>query len=125
MVAKARGAVQDRLTQSLPLASIQPSARNPRMHIDNIAELADSLRAHGLLQPVVVRRRGRDGYELIAGHRRVQAAKLIGWPEIAAVIRDENDDQAYILTLVENLQREDLSPSQVNLKACSVAGRRP
>src|SRR5438445_7985953 len=74
-VAKARGAVQDRLTQSLPIASIQPSARNPRMRVDNITELADSLRAHGLLQPVVVRRRGV-AYELIAGHRRVEAAKV-------------------------------------------------
>jgi len=60
---------------------------------------------------VVVRRRGA-GYELIAGHRRVEAAKSIGWPEIAAVVRDETDDQAYILTLVENLQREDLSPRE-------------
>jgi len=110
-VAKARGAVQDHLTQSLPIASIQPSVHNPRTHIDNIGELADSLRTHGLLQPVVVRRRGT-GYELIAGHRRVEAAMSIGWPEIAAVVRDETDDQAYILTLVENLQREDLTPKE-------------
>src|SRR5205823_1199195 len=79
--------------------------------VDGIAELADSLRAHGLLQPVVVRHRG-DGYELIAGHRRVEAAKVLGWTEIAAVVRDETDDQAYILTLVENLQREDLTPKE-------------
>ncbi len=110
-VAKARGAVQDRLTQSLPIASIQPSTRNPRTRVDNIAELAETLRAHGLLQPVVVRRRGAT-YELIAGHRRIEAAKLIGWTEIAAVVRDETDDQAYILTLVENLQREDLTPKE-------------
>ena len=60
---------------------------------------------------MVVRRRG-DGYELIAGHRRFQAAKVLGWTEIAAVVRDETDDQAYILTLVENLQREDLTPRE-------------
>jgi len=76
-----------------------------------IDELADSLRAHGLLQPVVVRRRGA-GYELVAGHRRLEAAKQVGWTEIAAVVRDETDDQAYILTLVENLQREDLTPKE-------------
>src|SRR4051794_8955799 len=63
------------------------------------------------VQPVVVRRRA-DGYELIAGHRRVEAAKSLGWTEITAVVRDETDDQAYLLTLVENLQREDLTPRE-------------
>jgi ParB family chromosome partitioning protein len=53
-----------------------------------------------------------NGYELIAGHRCLEAAKLLGWSEIVAVVRDETDDQAYILTLVENLQREDLSPRE-------------
>jgi len=75
----------------------------------DVSELVESLRAHGLLQPVVVRRHDT-GYELIAGHRRYEAAKVLGWTEIAAVIRDETDDQAYILTLVENLQRQDLTP---------------
>jgi len=103
--------VDDRLVHQLPIGSIQPSPRNPRQHTDSIDELADSLRAHGLLQPVVVRRQ-RGGYELIAGHRRLQAANKLGWTEIAAVVRDETDDQAYILTLVENLQREDLSPKE-------------
>jgi ParB family chromosome partitioning protein len=93
------------------MASIQPSPRNPRQQVDGIAELADSLREHGLLQPVVVRRCGT-GYELIAGHRRLEAARVLGWTEIAAVVRDETDDQAYILTLVENLQREDLTPKE-------------
>jgi ParB/RepB/Spo0J family partition protein len=110
-VAKTFRAVEDRPADFVPLAKIQPSPRNPRRKIDGIAELADSLRAHGLLQPVVVRRR-KDGYELIAGHRRVEAAKQLGWTEIAAVVRDEPDDAAYILTLVENLQREDLSPKE-------------
>jgi ParB family chromosome partitioning protein len=93
------------------MASIQPSPRNPRQQVDGIAELADSLREHGLLQPVVARRCGT-GYELIAGHRRLEAARVLGWTEIAAVVRDESDEQAYILTLVENLQREDLSPKE-------------
>jgi ParB/RepB/Spo0J family partition protein len=60
---------------------------------------------------VVVRRHGA-GYELIAGHRRVEAAKVLGWTSIPAIVRHESDDQAYILTLVENLQREDLSPKE-------------
>jgi ParB family chromosome partitioning protein len=103
--------VDDRLVHRLSLNSIEPSPRNPRQHADGISELADSLRAHGLLQPVVVRHR-HPGYELIAGHRRFEAAKVLGWTEIAAVVRDETDEQAYILTLVENLQREDLSPKE-------------
>jgi ParB family transcriptional regulator, chromosome partitioning protein len=103
--------VRDRLACAIPLAAIQPSLHNPRRDIGDVAELADSLRDHGLLQPVVVRQRA-EGYELIAGHRRYSAAKLLGWTEIAAVVRDETDEQAYILTLVENLQREDLSPRE-------------
>jgi len=107
----ARPPVDDRLVHSLPIAAIQPSRRNPRQSMDNIAELAESLRVHGLLQPIVVRRRGA-GYELIAGHRRYEAARALEWSEIAAVVRDETDDQAYILTLVENMQRQDLEPKE-------------
>jgi ParB family chromosome partitioning protein len=103
--------VDDRLVHLLPIASIQPSARNPRQWMEGIDELADSLREHGLLQPIVVRRRG-GGYELIAGHRRLQAAKVLGWTSIPAAVREETDDQAYILTLVENLQRENLQPKE-------------
>jgi len=106
-----RPPVDDRLVHSLPIASIEPSTRNPRQRLDGIDELAESLRAHGLLQPIVVRRRAA-GYQLVAGHRRLEAAKQVGWTEIAAVVREETDDQAYILTLVENLQREDLTPKE-------------
>jgi ParB/RepB/Spo0J family partition protein len=103
--------IDDRLVHSLPLDAIQPNPRNPRQRVDSVAELADGLHAHGLLQPIVVRRRGA-GYQLIAGHRRNEAARQLGWPEIAAVVRDETDDQAYILMLVENLQRDDLTPKE-------------
>jgi ParB family transcriptional regulator, chromosome partitioning protein len=106
-----RPMLDDRLVHSLPLVAIQPSPRNPRERMGNVEELADSLRAHGLLQPIVVRRCGA-GYELIAGHRRYEAARQLGWTQISAVVRDETDEQAYILTLVENLQREDLSPKE-------------
>ena len=62
-------AVDDRLVHAIPLESIQPSPRNPRQHLDGIDELAASLAAHGLLQPIVMRRCGA-GYQLVAGHRR-------------------------------------------------------
>jgi hypothetical protein len=91
-------AVEDRVADQVRVAEIRPSPRNPRHRADGIAELADSLREHGLLQPIVVRPMDA-GYELIAGHCRLEAAKLLGWTEIAAVVRDETDDQAYILTL--------------------------
>jgi ParB family chromosome partitioning protein len=75
-------AVEDRIADRVPIAEIQPSPRNPRHRVEAIAELADSLRAHGLLQPIVVRPVGA-GYELIAGHRRLEAARVLGWAEIA------------------------------------------
>jgi ParB family chromosome partitioning protein len=103
--------VQDRLVYSIAIDQVRPSARNPRHRLEGLDELADSLRAYGLLQPVVVRR-VEGGHELIAGHRRVAAARQLGWAEIAAVVRDETDNQAYLLTLTENLQREDLSPKE-------------
>jgi ParB family transcriptional regulator, chromosome partitioning protein len=103
--------VDDRLVHQVPVAAIRPSPRNPRRALEGIDELATSLGEHGLLQPVVVRRVA-EGYELIAGHRRLEAWKTLGRPEIPAVVRDETQDQAYILTLVENLQREDLTPKE-------------
>jgi ParB family transcriptional regulator, chromosome partitioning protein len=105
-------AVDDRIVHLVPVADIRPSAHNPRHALEGITELAASIAEHGLLQAVVVRRVAPDGYELIAGHRRLEAAKALGWTEIAAAVRDETDEQAYILTLVENLQREDLSPRE-------------
>ncbi len=103
--------VQDRIVYQVAVDQVRPSARNPRHKLDGIDELAGSLREYGLLQPVVVRHVD-GGYELIAGHRRVEAARLLGWAEIAAVVRDETDSQAYLLTLTENLQRQNLSPRE-------------
>jgi ParB family chromosome partitioning protein len=105
-------AVDDRVVHLVALTDIHPSPHNPRHAFGNIAELAASLAEHGLLQPVVVRQVGPHSYELIAGHRRLEAARTLGWTEIAAQVRDETTEQAYILTLVENLQREDLTPRE-------------
>ncbi|HEY2594718.1 MAG TPA: ParB N-terminal domain-containing protein, partial [Chloroflexota bacterium] len=84
--------VDDRPSDRIPIARIDASARNPRQKLDGTDELAASLAAHGLLQPIVVRRLDI-GYEIIAGHRRLAAAQQLGWTEIAAVIRDESDER--------------------------------
>jgi ParB/RepB/Spo0J family partition protein len=110
-VARERPPIDDRATLQLPLAAIHPSPRNPRTDFGSLDELAESLQTHGLLQPILVRRDG-DAYEIVAGHRRYAAATQVGWPTIAAVVRDAAPDEAFVLTLVENLQRDDLSAKE-------------
>lgn len=97
--------------REIPVASIRPNPYQPRRAFDGVAlaELADSMRASGLLQPVVVRP-GGDGYELIAGERRWRAAQELGWHQIGAVVRDVDDRTLLTFALVENLQRDALSP---------------
>jgi ParB family transcriptional regulator, chromosome partitioning protein len=104
--------VQDRIVYELEVTRITPSPRNPREDLGDIDELAESIEAFDLLQPVVVRRLPGDRYELIAGHRRFAAVQQLGRQKIAAVVRDADDDQAYLLTLAENLAREDLTPAE-------------
>jgi ParB family transcriptional regulator, chromosome partitioning protein len=93
----------------IPLERIQPNRQQPRQHFDqdSIAELAASISAHGVLQPIVVSR-SPDGFELIAGHRRVLASRVAGKTSIPAVVREEVRDRLE-LALVENLQRADLN----------------
>src|SRR5215472_4687953 len=92
----------------VPVESITGSQRNPRRRLHGIDELAASLASHGLLQPVLVRK-SDEHFELVAGHRRLAAAIQLGWQAIPAIMRSVNEDEAYLLTIVENLQREDLS----------------
>lgn len=93
----------------IPLEKIQPNRQQPRQHFDqdSIAELAASITAHGVLQPIVVSRTP-DGFELIAGHRRVLASRVAGKSSIPAVVREDVRDRLE-LALVENLQRTDLN----------------
>ena len=95
----------------VPLDLIQPSPYQPRAHFDPQAleELAQSMRSGGVVQPVIVRPHG-DRYELVAGERRLRAARLAGMSRIAALVRTLSDEQALELSLVENIQREDLNP---------------
>src|SRR5687767_1982697 len=99
--------------KSIPTAQIGRNPFQPRREFNSeeLAELQESLKANGLLQPITVRRRpGKDGFELIAGERRLRAAMKLGWKEIPAIIKDIDDKTILTLALVENLQRSDLNP---------------
>jgi len=98
----------------LPIRDIRPNPFQPRRDVDPAAleELVSSIKQAGLLQPVVVRRspEGNGAYELIAGERRLRACQQLGWERIPAVQRDADDRTLLTLALIENLQRDDLSP---------------
>lgn len=99
------------ILKKLPVEKIQPGAYQPRSHMDPDAlqELADSIKAQGVVQPIVVRRLSLGGYELIAGERRWRAAQLAGLHEVPAVIREIPDQAAAAMALIENIQRENLN----------------
>ncbi len=101
----------DRLTQ-LAVGSIKPGRYQPRSQMDDagLAELADSIRAQGVIQPVIVRELGLSDYELIAGERRWRASQLAGLSEIPAVVKNISDEAALAMGLIENIQRENLNP---------------
>ena len=100
------------LTNEIPLGEIRPNPFQPRREFDpaGLEELRDSIRNHGLLQPIVLRK-VEMGYQLVSGERRWRAARLAGLPTIPAIVRPEVDDKAMLeLALVENVQRRDLNP---------------
>lgn len=96
---------------SLPIASIVTNPDQPRKSFDEtqLSELSDSIKQNGVLQPILVRKKG-DMYEIVAGERRYQASKLAGLKEIPAIVRDIDDAEVFQLALIENLQRSDLTP---------------
>ena len=97
--------------ETLPIDLIVPDADQNRKNFDpkSLGELADSIKAHGVIQPLIVRPKG-GVYELIAGERRFRAAKLAGLSELPVIVRDVDDRDAAEMALIENLQREDLDP---------------
>lgn len=102
---------------TLPVNAIQPGPSQPRqtMQPQPLEDLAASIRANGVIQPIVVRRLAAGaspGYEIVAGERRWQAAKLAGLQEIPVVIRDLSDQEAVAVALIENIQREELTPAE-------------
>lgn len=100
--------------QELPIDHVLPNRYQPRRDFSDseLVELAESVKQNGLLQPILVRRKGDGFFELIAGERRLRAAKLAGLHSIAAIVRNSNDEQTIELALVENLQRKDLNPME-------------
>lgn len=104
--------IERETTQDIPLDRIVPNRYQPRRTFDpgEMAQLAESVRKNGVLQPVLVRRKADGFFELIAGERRYRAAKSAGLRSIPAVVRNSSDEQSMELALVENLQREDLNP---------------
>src|SRR5712692_4740683 len=95
----------------LPIDSINPNPLQPRVifQADRLEELAASIRANGIIQPLILRRHGTD-YQIVAGERRWRAARLAGLSEVPVVVQDVADPQMLELALVENIQREDLNP---------------
>lgn len=103
----------DGALKSIPIGQIGRNPFQPRKEFNSeeLGGLQESLKANGLLQPITVRRRpGKDGFELIAGERRLRAAMKLGWKEIPAIIKEIDDGAILTLALVENLQRTDLNP---------------
>ncbi|HBA65197.1 MAG TPA: chromosome partitioning protein ParB [Methylococcaceae bacterium] len=98
--------------QKLPIEWLQRGKFQPRKDIDpeKIKELADSIKAQGVIQPIVLRKIGDERYEIVAGERRWRAAQLAGLQEVPVVVRDIDDKGAMAIALIENIQREDLNP---------------
>ena len=96
----------------LPVEFLQRGRYQPRRHFDEIKlqELADSIKAQGMVQPIVVRSVGDNNYEIIAGERRWRAAQLAGLAEVPVFIREVDDQTAMAMALIENIQRDDLNP---------------
>lgn len=99
------------LTHEIPIGSLVPNPNQPRLHFDEakLDELAESIREHGILQPLIVTKVG-DGYELIAGERRLQAGKRAGLTTVPVVVREADNQEKLELAIIENIQRHDLNP---------------
>jgi ParB family chromosome partitioning protein len=104
--------VDARNLRHIPIELVHPNPNNPRHHFDDeaIEELSISIRAKGLLQPLMVRQRETGHYEIVAGERRWRAAQRAGIHEVPAIIRELSDGEALEIALIENIQRADLNP---------------
>jgi ParB family chromosome partitioning protein len=105
---------EEDLVHEAEITDLRPNPYQPRKHFDDelLKELTESIKQHGVVQPLIVRKSIR-GFEIVAGDRRFRAAKLAGLTKVPIVVRDFTDDQMMEIALVENLQREDLNPMEV------------
>jgi ParB family chromosome partitioning protein len=105
-------AVAKQQPQNLPIEYLQRGKYQPRkdMNPEKLQELADSIKAQGIIQPIVVRQVAAEKYEIVAGERRWRAAQLASLPEVPVLIREIDDRAAMAIALIENIQREDLNP---------------
>lgn len=105
------GFVEQKEDTKVPIDKINPNPNQPRTHFNEtlLKELADSIRENGVLQPLLVRKKGK-GYEVIAGERRYQASKIAGLEELPVIVKEVDDQKMLELALIENLQRSDLNP---------------
>lgn len=110
--APSQGAAGTNVPNVLPLDVLQAGKYQPRTRMDEgaLAELAESIKTQGVMQPVLVRAVGQGRYEIIAGERRVRAAAIAGLAEVPVLVRDVPDEAAAVMSLIENIQREDLNP---------------
>lgn len=99
---------------NLPISQVESCSSQPRKHFDeaSLAELAESIRVHGIIQPLTVRKLSSGYYQIIAGERRWRAARIAGLQEVPAVVVEADDRKAAELAMIENLQREDLNPME-------------
>lgn len=97
--------------RTLRISEIEPNRKQPRQDFDEaaIAELADSIRQHGLIQPIVVRPMGA-GYQIVAGERRWRACRMLGMNDVPVIVKDFTDEETAQIALIENVQRQDLNP---------------
>lgn len=105
------GSASARPDSTVSIEIIHPNPNQPRTHFNEteLEELSESIREHGVLQPLLVRKKG-DEFEIIAGERRYQASKIAGLSELPVIIKDVDDQKMLELALIENLQRSDLNP---------------
>ena len=116
-ITSANNAVPAGAVALIAISSIEANPFNPRTHFELSAleELKTSILTHGIIQPITVRKMGRDRYQLISGERRFRAAQLAGLHEVPAYVRIANDQTMLEMALVENIQREDLNAIEVAL----------
>ncbi|MEM7372355.1 MAG: ParB/RepB/Spo0J family partition protein [Bacteroidota bacterium] len=104
-------------TADIPVRQIERNPYQPRQEFDELAlqELADSIKVHGIIQPITVRKLAENKFQLISGERRLRASKIAGLSDIPAYIRTANDEEMLEMALIENIQREDLNPIEIAL----------